>query len=175
MTPEFSRPERVDTIGEQERGIAIAADADERAALARRFDLVSVELLEAEFRVRRAGECVAAKGVVRAQVTQACSVTDEPIAARIDEPVELRFAAAEDTTGSDEVELSDAALDTLPIERGAIDLGEAAAETLALALDPYPRGPGAAAALKRAGVLSEEEAKPAGALAALKDLLGGSN
>ena len=51
--------------------------------------------------------------------------------------------------------------------RGAIDLGEVAAETMALALAPFPRGPGADAALKQAGVLSEGEAGPFGALAGL--------
>ena len=39
---------------------------------------------------------------------------------------------------------------------------------MALALDPFPRGPNAAAALREAGVISEEEAKPLGALAGLK-------
>ena len=59
----------------------------------------------------------------------------------------------------------------MPLEGGAIDLGEAAAETMALALDPFPRAAGAEAALRAAGVLSEEEARPANAFAALKDAL----
>ena len=46
-----------------------------------------------------------------------------------------------------------------------------AADTLALSLDPYPRSPNAEAALKDAGVLSEEEASPFAALAALKGQL----
>ena len=61
----------------------------------------------------------------------------------------------------------------VPYDGGAIDLGETAAETMALALDPFPRGPGAEAALKAAGVISEEEAGPFGALAGLKDKLAG--
>ena len=44
---------------------------------------------------------------------------------------------------------------------------------MALGLDPFPRGPNAAAALKAAGVLSEEEAKPAGPFAGLKAKLDG--
>ena len=64
-------------------------------------------------------------------------------------------------------------IDTIEIEGGAIDLGEAAAETMALALDPFPRSPNAAAALKKAGVISEEEAGPFGALAGLKAKLEG--
>ena len=54
---------------------------------------------------------------------------------------------------------------------GSVDLGEAAAETMALALDPYPRAPEAPNVLREAGVLSEEEAGPFGALAGLRDKL----
>ena len=50
-----------------------------------------------------------------------------------------------------------------------VDLGEALAEQLALALDPYPRAPTADTRIKEIGILSEEEAGPFGALAALKD------
>jgi len=50
----------------------------------------------------------------------------------------------------------------------AIDLGSAIADTLSLALDPYPRSAGAEAALKEAGVLTEAEAGPFAALAKLR-------
>jgi uncharacterized metal-binding protein YceD (DUF177 family) len=83
----------------------------------------------------------------------------------------LRFVAEEDA-GQDEVELGDSDIDVIPYEGGTIDLGEVAAETMALALDPFPRGPNAEAVLKEAGVLSEEQAGPFGVLAALKDKLG---
>jgi hypothetical protein len=55
----------------------------------------------------------------------------------------------------------------------AIDLGAAIADSLALVLDPYPRSPRAADALREAGVISEEEAGPFAALAALKGKLSG--
>ena len=84
----------------------------------------------------------------------------------------LRFVAGA-AAAPEEVELTADDLDLMPVDGGAIDLGEAVAETMALALDPFPRGPGAAAALKAAGVISEEEAKPLGALAGLKDKLAG--
>ncbi len=169
MTPEFSRAERVDTIGEGERAVAIAADERERAALARRFGLIAVARLEARFGVRREGAAVLATGRVEAAVTQRCSVSGEPIEARVDEPVRLRFVA--DAVADEEVELSEDDLDTLPIEAGAIDLGEAAAETMALALDPFPRLPGAAEALRAAGVVGEEEVGAFAGLAKLRDQL----
>ena len=167
--PEFSRTERIDTIGEGERTIAITANDAERAALAKRFDLISVDRLEAKFTVRRDAAGVVARGTVSAAVVQACSVTDDPLPVTVEEPIALRFVDHE--PDSEEIELDPDALDTMVFDGAAVDLGEAAAETMALSLDPFPRGPNAAAALKAAGVISEEEAKPAGALAGLKAAL----
>ena len=171
MTPEFSRPERVDAIGERERQVAIEADAIERAALAERFGLIAVDALSAELTLRREAAGIVVCGRVRGRVRQACVVSEEPIETEIDEPLALRFAAT-DGSGEEEIELGAEDLDTVPLEGGALDLGEAVAETMALALDPFPRAPGAEAALRAAGVLSEEEARPANAFAALKDALG---
>ena len=46
----------------------------------------------------------------------------------------------------------------LPIEGRSIDLGEAAAQSLGLALDPYPRAGAEALAAARRRLLSEEAA-----------------
>jgi uncharacterized metal-binding protein YceD (DUF177 family) len=170
--PEFSRIERADTIGEGERTIRIAANEAERAALARRFELKTVDSLEAEFRLRRDATGVIAHGHIRGQVVQACVVTDDPIPVAIDEPVALRFVL-NDVAGDGEIELDEDALDTMLYDGAALDLGEAAAETMALALDPYPRGPGAAAALRAAGVVSEDEVVPLNAFAGLRAKLEG--
>ena len=176
MKPEFSRTESVDQIGAQDRTVAISADAGERAALARRFELVSIELLEASFVLRAEAGGVLATGRVAGGVTQACSATGEPLVAHVDEAVQLRFVE-QLGGGEDELELSPDALDVLPIENGVIDLGEAAAETLLLSLDPFPRAPDAEEKLAQAGVIGEEEAQaasnPFGALADLKRKLEG--
>ena len=170
--PEFSHPLRADTIGDEPRTVAIEADEGERAALARRFELVAIDRLAAHFMIRRDAMGIVGDGRVEAAVTQACSVTGDPLPASIDEPVALRFVEADDS-GQEEIELTDGDLDVIPYDGGAIDLGEVAAETMALALDPFPRGPGAESALKAAGVISEEEAGPFSALAGLKDKLAG--
>ena len=166
MTPEFSRPERLDAIGTEPRAIRIVADQTEREALARRFDLIAVRKLEATFTVTRQGDGVLVTGRVAATVTQACAVSGEPLKAAIDEPVALRFVA--EVVREEEIELDGDAIDTLPIEGDAIDLGEAAAETLALAIDPFLRAPGASEALADAG--AAERAKT-GPFAGLKGLL----
>lgn len=172
--PEFSRAERVDMIGANERMVEIEAKPEERAALARRFGLEAIDRLTAHFALRREAAGIVARGAVSAAVVQACVVTGEPVPAEIDEAVALRFVAEHETSG-EEIELSEDALDVLTYQGGAIDLGEAAAETMALALDPYPRCPTAIDALREAGVLSEEDAGPFGALAGLKAKLEGKD
>lgn len=168
---EFSRPRRLDTLGEGAVAIRIEADDAERAALARRFGLLSLDRLAADYVVRREPAGVIASGTLSAAVVQPCIATGDPVPATIDEAFDIRFLpdAGADTGGEHELDAGD--LDTMFYDGSAIDLGEAAAETLALALDPYPRSAGAAAALRAAGVQSEDEARPAGALAGLKDLL----
>ena len=170
MTVEFARPQRIDTIGGEPRAVEIDADAQERAALAKRFDLIGIERLTGSFTIRRDAAGIMVEGRVAAAVSQACSITGDPLSATVDEPVALRFVP-EDEAGQDEVELGDSDIDVIPYDGGTIDLGEVAAETMALALDPFPRGPNAEAVLKEAGVLSEEQAGPFGALAELKEKL----
>lgn len=162
---EFSRPERLDTIGAGERAVAIQADAAERRALAARFGFLAIDILAGDFALHREASGIRARGRVTATLTQACSVTGEPLKAAVDESVDLMFV--EQGEQGDDVELSDESIDTVFHDGGAIDLGEVTAETMALALDPFPRGPNADVALKRAGVLSEGEAGPFGVLAQL--------
>lgn len=176
MTPEFARPHRLDQIGAAETNVAIEATPEERAALARRFDLVAIDSLAARFALRRDAAGVQARGHLSAAVTQSCGVTGDPLPAAIEEDFAIRFLPESDEGGSeDELELAEEDLDTVFYAGSAIDLGEAAAETLALALDPFPRSPRAAEVLHEAGVLSEEDeaAAPLSPLAAaLKAKLG---
>ena len=168
--PEFSRTVRIDTLGAEPRTLEIEADEKERAALARRFDLVAIGRLSARAALIRTGVDVVADGRIEAAVTQSCVASGEPVEAQVDESFSLMFRATPEPGRPDEeVELSEGELDLVFYDGATIDLGDAVAETMALALDPYPRAPGAEEALKAAGVKSEEEAGPFGALAALRD------
>lgn len=170
MTPEFSREHRLDQIGAGEALVEISAESGERAALAERFGLIAIESLGAQFRVRSEAAGIRATGHLSARVTQACVASAAPVPAVIEEDFDLRFVP--EGEAGEEIELSEAECDTIFYTGGAIDLGEAAAETLALALDPFPRSPDAEAVLRAAGVLGEEEAGPFSALAGLRDRLG---
>ncbi|MES2095250.1 MAG: DUF177 domain-containing protein [Pseudomonadota bacterium] len=169
---EFPRPLRADTIGDAAQTIEIAADAAERAALAERFGLIALDSLTARFTIRRDAQSILAEGRITAKVVQPCSVTGDPLPASIDERIELRFVP-DGSDEQEEVELADGDLDVIPYVGSDIDLGETAAETVLLALDPFPRGPGAEAVLKAAGVVSEDDVQPLNAFAGLKDKLAG--
>ena len=171
--PEFSRPVALDSVGEGARAIEVEAGADERAALAARFGFRSIEALSAELRLSRRPEAVFAEGRLHARVVQSCVVTGEDVPSAVDEAFAIRFLPeGEATPANEDVELSADECDTVFYAGGAIDVGEAVAETLALALDPFPRSPDADAALRDAGVLSEEDAGPFAALKALKEKMG---
>jgi uncharacterized metal-binding protein YceD (DUF177 family) len=175
ITPEFSRPVRADALGVAPRAMDIGADEGERAALARRFGLIALHRLSAQAEITRRGEAVIARGSLSAAVTRSCVASGEDVEELVDENFDIEFRPHPDVTEEEEIELSEGELDVVFYDGAAVDLGEAVAETLSLALDPYPRSPSAEEALRAAGVKSEEEAKaeasPFAALAALKDKL----
>lgn len=176
MTPEFSRPIDAETVSEAPRTIEISADEAERRRLAGRFRLKSIDLLSARVALSRRAGIIHAEGVVEADVVQACVVTDEPIAAKLNAPFSVRYVPdAFGTSDEEEVELSAEDCETLPLEDNRIDLGELAAETMALALDPYPRCAAADEAIADLGVAGEQETGAFAALKALKEQMERGN
>lgn len=174
-TPEFSRPVPIDTIG---AGVAlhkVEADTDECAALAARFQLEAMADLSAEAEIRRDGPVIYVKGRAKARVTQSCVVTGNPVSSRVEAEFDLRFLPESAPPVEEEIELSADECETMPYNGSTIDIGEATAQTIALALDPFPRSENAEQALRDAGVISEEEAGPFGALAGLRDALAGKS
>ena len=168
---EFPRPIKLDALGTAPRDFRFAATPEECAAVARRFDLISIGTLALSAAAHRDGTSVFAEGRVLADVVQACVATGEPIAAHVDAPFSLRFVPESAGEPAEEVELSDADCDTLTYAGSDVDLGEAAAETLLLALDPFPRSPNAEEVLRARGVVEESDIGPFAALKALKDKL----
>lgn len=139
---EFSRPVAVDRLGHDERRYEIEANADERAALAVRYGIVAVDAFRADIRLRRlAGGRVLLDGRFSADVVQTCVVSLEPVPAHVEEDFSLTYADERTEDGAEVVVALAEADPPEPIEDGIIDLGEAAAEHLALALDPFPRAP----------------------------------
>ena len=168
MSDRFAHQLRLDQIRDGER-LDLVADDAERAAIAKRFGLPSIERLDAHVCLERTGSVVRAKGRLVAALDQRCVVTGDPVAAHVDEPFALLFTP-EPASGApdEEIELGGADCDKVFYDGATVDLGGAIADTLALSLDPYPRSAGAEAALKEAGVISEEQASPFAVLAKLR-------
>ena len=157
--PEFSRPVPVDRIGAAPTGHRITATPVECAALAERFGLAELTALAADLAVRREAAGVRVTGRVSGSAVQTCVVSGLPVPVSVDEPVDLLFSTAAGSALPDaEIELSEADLDILPFAGDAVDVGEVAAESLGLALDPFPRAGDRELAAYRARLLSEEEA-----------------
>ena len=167
MTPEFSRRLALDTIGSAARQITVEADAGECAALAKRFDLMSLDSLHAQASLVGSALGVEAQGRVSAHAVQRCVVTDAPVTCDIDEIFTLRFVAVDRTTSEIEIELGADDCDTIEFDGIAVDLGEAVAQTLCLALPPFPRCDDPGDAPERTWRAGPE----AGAFAGLKGLL----
>lgn len=168
MTDSFAHAVRLGQIRDGER-IDLNADDAERRSVAERLGLAAIDRLEAHAVLSRTGETVRVEGRLLASLEQSCVVTGEPVPARIDEPFALMFVPEpKDTTPDEEIELGQEDCDVVFYDGAQLDIGSAIADTLALSIDPYPRSAGAELALKEAGVLSEEQAGPFAALAALK-------
>jgi uncharacterized metal-binding protein YceD (DUF177 family) len=140
MTPEFYRPLSLDRIGPQGLDLAVEATPAECAALAVRMNLPAVLALSCVFHLIREGQdVVLARGTLRAKVTQTCVISLDDF----DAPVEEVFQVCFVPSGQETDDIDPESDDEIPFEGNVIDLGEAAAEQLGLALDPYPRMPGA--------------------------------
>ena len=146
--PEFSRPVSREALARGPQSLELAADAAERAALARRFGLLGLERLEARVTLapRDGGRLIRLEGHLCAEVSQACVVSLEPVASRIEEGFSQLYSLAPPEAERTRELVVDPEAEDPPEALGpqGLDLGEAVAQQLALALEPYPRAEGAA-------------------------------
>jgi uncharacterized metal-binding protein YceD (DUF177 family) len=163
--PELHRPFAVDRLGAGSEQM-VEADAAECAALALRLRIPAVLALTCRFRLSAApGGVVLAEGALAARLVRDCVVSLEPFETEVAEEFRVRFVPESSFREPDEAALLDPdADDEIPYHGTVIDLGEAAAEQLALALDPYPRRPGASLP----GEAAEAPPSPYAALARLR-------
>ena len=171
--PEFSRPVRLDMLGQAPRTIEMEATPAEREALARRFGFVTLSSLSAVVTLERRISGVVARGTLSAALAQSCVASGEPVDEKVEEPFDVEFRPHPETGAEEEIELGEGELDVIFYDGASVDVGEAVAETLSLSVEPFPRSFAADEALREAGVKSEEEAREeASPFAALKGKLG---
>lgn len=118
----------------------LAPDEATRERLARFAGVVAIPSLKARLEVRPAGVKGAhVAGNLEGVVRQTCVVSLEEFDNPVAESIAVDFAVDPESAGEPEEDedLPD------PIIDGKIDLGALATEFLVLAVDPYPRKPGA--------------------------------
>ena len=161
---EFSRPFDVRQL--DHRAVTLVANAEERLALARRFGIVRIDRLEAEIVLQRDGQALDATGTLNADLVQSCAVSAEDLPVTVRERVVFRFVPEDSHHAPDEeIELGADDLDEIPFGGTSVDLGEAVAQSLALAIDPFATGPQAEDARRH---FDDDGASPFAALASLK-------
>jgi hypothetical protein len=170
----LSRPLKVAEISDGASG-EISASKAERQAIARLLDLIALAGLTFTYRLHQGGGGrLRLTGQLKADVTQTCVISHDPVDAHLDVPVEAAFwpaALIEALERSGEELGSHELVDwPEPIVDGKIDLGPLIYETLATALEPYPKLEGASFdwSQDEPGKQESAESGPFAALAALK-------
>lgn len=142
---ELYRPVDMGALLDSGRNVDITASVEECAAIATRLGLVALR----DFRVRgrldvvKRGRVTSFDARLTAVVTQTCIVTLEPVEAVIDDVIEVRLLSQSETKAQQELDIDIDEDDFEITETGIVDVGDIAVQYLALALDPYPRSPGA--------------------------------
>ena len=171
-------PVNVRTLPNKGRVETFEADADARRSIAAFLDVDDVEEFTADAEVTRwRSDGVRVAGRLRARLQQTCVVTLEPLSVDVDEAFEALFVPEDSPLASRDdgvVQMMVDAEGEDPPETFAgdtLDLGAVWMEFLALAVDPFPRKPGAAFEAET----DEAEPSPFAALAVLKGKAANSN
>jgi len=141
------------TLAEVQRGTvkrSLAADEAARARIAKALGLESLGRLEAEIQAKAWLDGLEISGRWSARIGQVCGVTLDPFESELSGDVHVR-ALPEGSAALGGPDESGGELDLDPeaddppdvLESDRIDLGAYVVEDLSLAIDPFPRKPGA--------------------------------
>lgn len=173
LEPLFDAIVRIDKLPTAGRTVKVDADEATRARLAEEMKLIAVERFVADLTVAPLRGGLRAQGRLKARIVQPSVVSFEPVTQNIDEEVDRVFLPVGQTAHAPApgteifIDLDD---DDFPdhIDGPEVDLSALLIETLALAIDPYPRREGED--LSTLGVdTTEDDSGPFAALRRLKD------
>lgn len=170
MTPsELSYPVKVRAI--KDDPYVIKANQEQLRALAVRFGLPKIAALRAQLLLTPKGSDIVVNGPISAEWLQICAVAGDEFPVTMSEEIHLRFVPSQARLADEEIELEAEDCDEIEFDGDSFDLGEAVAQTLGLAIDPYATGPNAAAARTEKGITLEgrQDGPMAELLAALKN------
>ncbi|MDB5560956.1 MAG: hypothetical protein JWN11_374 [Hyphomicrobiales bacterium] len=171
--PIFDATIRIDNLPPAGRELKLAADATQRQALAELLEISAIERLDVTLNATTFRGGIRVLGRLRAVIEQPCVVTLVPVRQEIDEAVDRVFLPEADASrpaaASAEI-FVDLDADDPPdhFSGPEADLSDLIIETLALAIDPYPRAPGASVDAPQMDKDDEIES-PFSSLKALKD------
>ncbi len=140
MSPRsFTKVVAADALGPEASVFDLEADETQRARLAERFSIPALESVNARLEAYRedSGDVVVS-GSLEATAQQVCVVTLEPFPTSVEAAFRRRYTAS--PIDPELPEQPDEDTEPLTPE---LDLGELVAQEFGLALDPYPRAPGA--------------------------------
>lgn len=132
---ELSRPLLVDRVAATGSHEKFAADDKEKLAVAERLGISVIHSLSAHLKALPWRGGLQVTGIGKANLNQTSVVSLEEFTTEMSFDIERYYMNPRATVpeGEEDVDI---------IEGGTIDLGELLVESLALALDPYPRRPG---------------------------------
>jgi hypothetical protein len=145
-------------IGPQIVHKKIAAGEADLKAVAKRLEIPAVTSLSAELTLQRVPSnkaVIHVQGLLKADVTQSCIISQAPVKNYIEEEFEGWYTdptsftsiakAKHDRAGRTadvEIPILDEKEDPEPMINGKIDLGDLVSQYLSLSLDPYPKAHG---------------------------------
>jgi uncharacterized metal-binding protein YceD (DUF177 family) len=156
---EWSHLVNADDIDDKPLKLTISPDQAARSRLIKRLNILSLDDLEAQATLRRmsGNSVIHVQGHVRADITQTCVVSMEPVKSTIKESFEGWFTDKTKTVsfvkarqdkkvkkGHVEIPMLEEHEDPEPMIDGKIDVGELVTQHVSLAINPYPHAKGVA-------------------------------
>jgi uncharacterized metal-binding protein YceD (DUF177 family) len=162
---------RLDSMPTDGRDLALVVGDQERAEIAEFLEISAIDALSVKLRAVRFRGGMRVTGRLEAQVVQPSVVSLEPVTQKIAEPIDRIFLPAGEKHFADDADADvfvDPEGEDIPdhFEGNEADLTDLIVETVALALDPYPRLPGESVKAVLGDEVAEEH--PFAALKALK-------
>ena len=155
---EYSLVVTLDRIGTHPTAVDLSPNAETLAKLSTRFGLAGLSAFRGSATVVLVGSDVRVTGDLQAMPTYVCRVSGQSFEQALRTGFDVLFRADAVSTQPEEIELVAGDLDIDVLDSHGVDVGELAAQSMGLALDPWPRAPDADESMNQLGVLSETDA-----------------
>lgn len=144
IAAEFSVPVDLRAEGRRQKTYKLSPNAEERALIAQRLKVPGVEKLEGDVSLDISKTEIKASGSLSAELTRECVASLEQMTETVEETFEVAFERGQATAPNDTPEHDAEDWEGLEIHEGDVfDLGEFLIQQLSLAMEPFPRKPGA--------------------------------